>query len=87
MSRAATLLEYYNNPSKQVLTIEYANEGTRKALNTLLATIQRLGGWGCSRRIIHDVDGDGAYRVKKIQGLDDVEIPDTESDDVKVPRY
>ena len=87
MNKAQRLLEYINNPTKQTITVEYANDGSRKALNTLLATISRLGGWwGSSRQIRHWVDGDGSYRAA-IKGLDKVEIPDTENDPVAVPGF
>lgn len=86
MNKAQRLLEYINNPSKQTITIEYANDGSRKALNTLLATISRLGGWGSSREVRHWVDGDGSYRAT-VKGLDKVDIPDTEGDPVKVPGF
>lgn len=90
MSKASRFLQKYEKigePSTQKLTVEYANDGCRKAVNTLLATIARLGGWGSSRTIKHWVDGDGSYRIN-VKGLDkDINYPDTEPSEVDVPGY
>jgi hypothetical protein len=91
MSRAKeikNLLEFIpgSGKSKQTITIEYINDGSREALNKLLGTIDRLCNWGSSRTVVHSVDGDGAYRVK-IKGLDKVDLPDTEPDKIWVPGY
>lgn len=50
-----------NNPTKQTIICNFANDGAIKVVNTLLAIISRLGGHDSSRRILHNVDGDGSY--------------------------
>jgi hypothetical protein len=84
MTKARRVLEYVNNPSTQKLTLNFSNDGSRKAVNRVLAMIARLGSWGSSRTIKHYVDADGAYRVK-IRGLDTVDIPDTEDSEIEIP--
>jgi hypothetical protein len=83
-SKAQGLLEGIGRDNMQTLTLRYGNNDSRRAINTLLKTIEHLSHIGASRSLRHDVDGDGSYSIA-VDGLDDnVDIPDTEDEPIHV---
>lgn len=91
LSKAQNLINKMSNdgPTEERVTMRFGNPSSRKAVLRLLKTIQTLSMQGSSRRIEHDVDGDGAYSFR-IKGnlLDDVECPsdgEMEKDKIWVP--